>query len=204
MKRTRLHSCALSRTVLCPFAISRSLSCAVVLSRVHFLPLARAHACLRVCSLSCSLCCVRVLPPALFLSYSLAPILTRSLRRVLTIFRLHSLAMGWLRLVGSIILQVSFAEYSLCYWSLLRKRPIILSMLLTVPTPYLFLNLSRIFLLARSLSRVRARTLSLLFVCSLVAVFCSVLQCIAVCCSVLRRVAVCCSVLQCTCSFALS
>ena len=125
IKRTRLHSCALSPTVLCSFVISRSLSCNVVLSRVYFLSRARAHACLRVCSLSCSLCCARVLPPALFLSYSLALILTRSLRRALTIFRLLSLAMGWLRLVGSIKSHVSFAEYSLCYWSLLRKRPII-------------------------------------------------------------------------------
>ena len=33
-------------------------------------------------------------------------------------------AMGWLRLVGSIKLQVSFAEYSLLYRALLQKRPI--------------------------------------------------------------------------------
>ena len=33
--------------------------------------------------------------------------------------------MGWLRLVGSIKLQVSFAEYSLFYMSLLQKRHII-------------------------------------------------------------------------------
>ena len=44
--------------------------------------------------------------------------------------------MGWLRLVGSIKLQVSFAEYSLFYWALLHKRPIILSILLTEATPY--------------------------------------------------------------------
>jgi len=39
---------------------------------------------------------------------------------------------GWLRLVGSIKLQVSFAEYRLFYWALLSKRPTILSILLIV------------------------------------------------------------------------
>jgi len=48
----------------------------------------------------------------------------------------HSCTMRWLRLVGSIKLQVSFAEYSLFYRALLRKRPVILSILLTVATPY--------------------------------------------------------------------
>jgi len=47
-------------------------------------------------------------------------------------------AMGWLQLVGSIKLQVSFAEYRLFYRALLQKRPLILSILLTVATPYLF------------------------------------------------------------------
>jgi len=45
-------------------------------------------------------------------------------------------AKEWLRLVGSIKLQVSFAEYSLFSWALLQKRPIILSMLLTKATAY--------------------------------------------------------------------
>ena len=44
--------------------------------------------------------------------------------------------MGWLRLVGSIQLLVSFAEYCLFYRTLLQKRPIILSILLTKATPY--------------------------------------------------------------------
>ena len=44
--------------------------------------------------------------------------------------------MGWLRLVGSLKLWVSFAEYSLFYRARLQKRPIILSILLTVATPY--------------------------------------------------------------------
>jgi len=45
-------------------------------------------------------------------------------------------AMEWLRLVGSIKLQVSFAEYRLFHRALLQKRPIIFSMLLTEATPY--------------------------------------------------------------------
>jgi len=44
--------------------------------------------------------------------------------------------MGWLRLVGSLKLQVSFAEYGLLYRALLQKRPIILRSLLIVATPY--------------------------------------------------------------------
>jgi len=45
-------------------------------------------------------------------------------------------AMGWLRLVGSLKLQVSFAEHSLFYRALLQKRPIILRSLLLEATPY--------------------------------------------------------------------
>ena len=45
-------------------------------------------------------------------------------------------AMGWLRLVGSSKLLVSFAEYRLFYRALLQKRPIILRSLLIVATPY--------------------------------------------------------------------
>ena len=44
--------------------------------------------------------------------------------------------MGWLRSVGSIKLQVPFAEYRLFYRSLLLKRPIILRSLLIVATPW--------------------------------------------------------------------
>jgi len=44
--------------------------------------------------------------------------------------------MGWLRSVGSIKLHVSFAEYGLLYRSLLQKKHIILSILLTKATPY--------------------------------------------------------------------
>ena len=48
--------------------------------------------------------------------------------------------MGWLRLVGSLKLQVSFAEHSLFYRALLQKRPIILRSLLIVATPYVHLH----------------------------------------------------------------
>jgi len=46
--------------------------------------------------------------------------------------------MGWLRLVGSLKSQVSFAEYSLFYRALLQKRPIILRSLLIIATPYAY------------------------------------------------------------------
>jgi len=39
---------------------------------------------------------------------------------------LYCCTMGWLRLVGSLKLDVSFAEYRLLYRALLQKRPIIL------------------------------------------------------------------------------
>jgi len=42
--------------------------------------------------------------------------------------------MAWLRLVGSIKLQVSYAEYSLFCRALLQERPIILSILLVAAT----------------------------------------------------------------------
>jgi len=44
--------------------------------------------------------------------------------------------MEWLRLVGSLKLQVSFAECRLFYMALLQKRPIILRSLVIVATPY--------------------------------------------------------------------
>ena len=45
-------------------------------------------------------------------------------------------SMGCLRLVGSLKLQVSFAEYSLFYRDILRKRPMFLGSLLIVDTPH--------------------------------------------------------------------
>jgi len=44
--------------------------------------------------------------------------------------------MGWLRLVGSLKLQVAFAENRLFYRAPLQKRPIILRSLPIVATPY--------------------------------------------------------------------
>ena len=44
--------------------------------------------------------------------------------------------MEWLRSVGSIKSQISFAEYGLFDRALLQKRPIILSILLIDATPY--------------------------------------------------------------------
>jgi len=44
--------------------------------------------------------------------------------------------MVWQRLVGSLKLEVSFAEYSLFYRALLQKRPIISRSLLFAATPY--------------------------------------------------------------------
>jgi len=64
---------------------------------------------------------------------------------ICVMFCLHVLCdidMGWLRSVGSIKLWVSFAQYCLFYRSLLQKRPIILSVLLTVGTPYVVMGLA--------------------------------------------------------------
>jgi len=44
--------------------------------------------------------------------------------------------MGWLQLVGSIKLQVSFAKKTYKRDNILQKRPVILSILLPVATPY--------------------------------------------------------------------
>ena len=48
---------------------------------------------------------------------------------------LHNTPIGWLQLVGSIKLQVFSVEYSPFYRTLLQKRPIMLSILLTEATP---------------------------------------------------------------------
>ena len=48
----------------------------------------------------------------------------------------YTTTMGWLQLVGSFRLLVSFAEYSLFDRVLLQKRPIILRSLLSEATPY--------------------------------------------------------------------
>jgi len=48
----------------------------------------------------------------------------------------HELAMGWLRLVGSLKLQVFLAEYRLFYTALLQKRPIIFKVPNSLPSFY--------------------------------------------------------------------
>ena len=47
----------------------------------------------------------------------------------------HLYVMGWLLLVGSLKFQVSFAKETYKRDDILQKRPIILSILLTVATP---------------------------------------------------------------------
>ena len=58
------------------------------------------------------------------------------------VYTVHTLlsigSMWWLRLVGSLKLQVSFAEYRLFYRAILQKRPIILRSLLVAATPYVY------------------------------------------------------------------
>ena len=48
------------------------------------------------------------------------------------IHSIHDSSIGWVRLVGSLKLYVSFAEYSLFNRALLQERPIILRSLLSV------------------------------------------------------------------------
>ena len=51
---------------------------------------------------------------------------------------------GWLRSVGSIKLQVSLAKETYKRDDILQKRPILLSVLLTVATPYGLATISRL------------------------------------------------------------
>jgi len=49
--------------------------------------------------------------------------------------------MGWLRLVGSLKLHISFTEYRLFYRTLLQKSLIILRSLLIEATPYIYIHI---------------------------------------------------------------
>ena len=57
--------------------------------------------------------------------------------------------MGWLRLVGSLKLQVSFENTGLFHRALLQKRPIILRSLLIVATPHMHFMWTVVWILAR-------------------------------------------------------
>jgi len=135
--------------------------------------------------------------------------------------------MGWLRWVGSIKLQVSFAEYHLFYRALLQKRPIILRSLLIVATPYKDVKQEIVHTLLLEEFCVSKKWVMIMdrrqdwnatsesipagkggpfaqdcycardLLLCQRSLCCSVLQRVAVCCSVLQCVAVCCSVLQC-------
>jgi len=110
--------------------------------------------------------------------------------------------MGWLRLVGSIKLYVSFAKEPYERDDILQKRPIILSILLTVATPYechpqQFPACCCVLQCVTGCCSVMQCVAMRCSVLQCVAVFFSVFQCVSVCCSVLQCVAVCCSVLRC-------
>ena len=59
-------------------------------------------------------------------------------KRPINLSILSKMGMGWLWSIGSIVLQVSFVEYCLFYRALLQKRPVILLILLTEATPYVY------------------------------------------------------------------
>ena len=72
--------------------------------------------------------------------------LTSRLENVISdVDRKRDVVLGWLRLVGSFNLDVSFAEYGLCHRALLQKRPKIWRSLLIVATTFLFVQ-RRLFL----------------------------------------------------------
>jgi len=106
--------------------------------------------------------------------------------------------MGWLPLVGSLKLWVSFAEDFLFYRALLQKGPMILRSLLIEATPCI--HQSWVLEWYKRCSEVCCSVLQCVAVCcsvlQCVAVCRSVPQCVAMCCSAMRCVAVCCSVLQ--------
>ena len=127
---------------------------------------------------------------------------------------LHTqLAMGWLRIVGSFKLLVSFAKEPYKRDDILQKRHVIWRSLLIVATPYTQIHrdvLPRqcvamrcsvcLLLVATRWLGSRGSVLHCLTVvtsrCFATAVFCSVLQCDTVCCGMSQCVTVWCSVLQ--------
>ena len=110
-------------------------------------------------------------------------------------------------LVGSLKLQVSFAEYSLFSRALWQKRPIILRSLLIVATPYKLLQcvavtLHCVLVCYKVLQRVAVRCSALVGLTRPTSArLLNVLQYAAVCCNVFNHAVTCCSVLQCVCTF---
>jgi len=93
--------------------------------------------------------------------------------------------MGWLRLVGSLKVQVSFAKEPYKSDGILQKRHLISRSLLIVATPYQQQRPHTYTHIHRHDTHTHTST----DMC--VAVCCSALQCVAVRCSVLQRVAAC-------------
>jgi len=106
--------------------------------------------------------------------------------------------MGWLQLVGSIKLQVSFAKEPYKRDYILQKRPIILSILLTVSTPYLCCD----EILCNTLQHTVTPCNTLLYgvdvedKCHLTRTHCNTLQHTATHCNTLQHTATHCNTLQ--------
>ena len=80
------------------------------------------------------------------------PIIYRGLLQK-TKMNLSEMSMGWLRFVGSLKFQISFAGFSLFYGALLQKRPIIFRSLLIVATSYV-VPMMCVYAIVRMLCRV--------------------------------------------------
>jgi len=86
------------------------------------------YVCICVCTCVCACVCVSI-SYSMFVSVSFSVSVSVGMR-----VRIPS--MGWLRLVGSLKLQVSFAKEPYKRDGILQKRPVILRSLLIVATPY--------------------------------------------------------------------
>jgi len=100
--------------------------------------------------------------------------------------------MGWLRLVGSSKLDVSFAEYRLFYRALLQKRPIILRSLLMVATAYH----THLFTVSDTMQHTATHTATHCNTLQHTATHCNTLQHTATHCNTLQHTATHCTTLQ--------
>jgi len=108
-------------------------SCMTMCVRVCVCVYVRVFMCVCLCAGVCT--CVQVKScQMLFLMGTVA--LYCSTVQGLPELVLYLCVMGWLRIVHSLKLHISFAEYSLLYRALLQKRPILLRRLLIVASPY--------------------------------------------------------------------